>query len=106
MGVPQELGACAYARTHPTVVRMQFDTFALKQQRWVWRVACGQVHVYEYTDLQALSTLECGAELRYAALAFSPCGRFLLAVGDAPDFSLTVWDWEAKHCLLRTVSFL
>lgn len=66
------------------------------------RTADVQVCVYEYTDLEKLATLDCGTELRCSALALSACGRYLLAVGDAPDFVLTVWDWETHACLLRT----
>jgi hypothetical protein len=66
------------------------------------RTADVQVCVYEYTDMEKLATLDCGTELRYSALALSACGRYLLAVGDAPDYVLTVWDWQADVCLLRT----
>jgi WD40 repeat protein len=50
--------------------------------------------VHDCAELVLLSHHSGGAELKYTALAFSRCGQYLLAVGDAPDFTLTVWDLD------------
>lgn len=40
-------------------------------------------------------TLPAGTERAYSAACFSPDGTKLAAVGGAPDYTLTLWDWAA-----------
>jgi hypothetical protein len=64
-------------------------------------------YIYAYPDLTLQHTLPAGTERAYSAACFSPDGTKLAAVGSAPDYTLTLWDWAAGACgkaLLTTLS--
>ena len=72
------------------------------------------IRVYSYPDLVLTHVLEGGTEAAYACLAFSQAsesgnddavGTKLASVGGAPDYMLTVWDWEAEAIILRLKAF-
>ena len=52
------------------------------------------VDVYEYPSLQLKKTLRGGAKSKYAFGEFSPDGSMFATVSSAPDYLLTIWDWE------------
>ena len=54
----------------------------------------------KYPSLEPVGAkLESTAELKYSMLAFSPCGQYLIGVGDAPHFTLAVWEWDTGAVL-------
>jgi hypothetical protein len=57
--------------------------------------SCCCSYIYSYPDLVRRHTLPSGTERAYSAACFSPDGTRLAAVGSAPDYLLTLWDWEA-----------
>ncbi|KAK3252435.1 hypothetical protein CYMTET_38257 [Cymbomonas tetramitiformis] len=61
------------------------------------------IQVHDYHTFNKVAELEGGAELKYSALGFSACGRFLVALGEVPGLKLTVWDWEHKEVVASTV---
>lgn len=62
-------------------------------------------YIYSYPDLALQHTLPAGTERSYSAACFSPDGTKLAAVGSAPDYLLTLWDWAAGATLLRCKAF-
>lgn len=63
-----------------------------------------QIQVYSYQSFKPVAKLVDGeVEIRFNALAFSECGTYIMAIGDAPKFMLSVWDWE-KGVLMASVS--
>eukprot|EP00241_Pyramimonas_parkeae_P011465 CAMPEP_0114267226 /NCGR_PEP_ID=MMETSP0058-20121206/25139_1 /TAXON_ID=36894 /ORGANISM="Pyramimonas parkeae, CCMP726" /LENGTH=204 /DNA_ID=CAMNT_0001384977 /DNA_START=18 /DNA_END=629 /DNA_ORIENTATION=+ len=62
------------------------------------------IQVYSYQSFKPVAKLVDGeVEIRFNALAFSECGTYIMAIGDAPKFMLSVWDWE-KGVLMASVS--
>ena len=61
--------------------------------------------IYEYPSLRAYRILRGGTEMAYANLDFSPNGEKLASVGSAPDYMLTVWDWNNENIELRSKAF-
>ena len=53
-----------------------------------------RVYVYAYPSLEVVRVLPKGTERGYTTMAFSADGKTLATVGMAPDFMLSVWDWE------------
>ena len=51
---------------------------------------------YEIVNVLREGTLKC-----YSDITFSPDGTQLASVGDDPDYSLTVWDWNQERVILR-----
>lgn len=50
-------------------------------------------------------TLPAGTERAYSAACFSPDGTKVAAVGSAPDYLLTLWDWAAGvHAVLSSTT--
>ena len=52
------------------------------------------MYVYAYPSLEVVRVLPKGTERGYTTMAFSADGKTLATVGMAPDFMLSVWDWE------------
>jgi WD40 repeat protein len=46
-----------------------------------------------------------GTERSYSCVSFNPKGDMLAAVGAAPDYLLTLWDWAGGSILLRAKAF-
>jgi WD40 repeat protein len=46
-----------------------------------------------------------GTEREYSSLEFSHTGDLIASVGNAPDYGLTVWDWQRERVILRTKAF-
>lgn len=55
--------------------------------------------------LQILKILRGGAERGYASLTFNHKGDKMASVSMAPDFLLTVWDWELQRVALHAKAF-
>jgi len=43
-----------------------------------------------------------GTEQAYSFIDFNPKGNLLASVGSAPDYMLTVWDWNKENIMLRS----
>lgn len=43
-----------------------------------------------------------GTEKAYSFIDFNPKGNLLASVGSAPDYMLTVWDWQIEKIMLRS----
>ena len=63
------------------------------------------VDIYDYPSLELKKTLVGGAKSKYALGKFSPDGTMLATVSSAPDYVLTVWDWENECSILRCKAF-
>ena len=46
-----------------------------------------------------------GTERQFSHVAFSPDDKLLAAVGAAPDYTLSVWQWREEKMLLRAKAF-
>lgn len=57
------------------------------------------------SSLQILKILRGGAERGYASLTFNHKGDKMASVSMAPDFLLTVWDWELERVALHAKAF-
>ena len=66
---------------------------------------CARVDVYAYPSLVLKKTLRGGAKSKYALAKFSPDGTMLATVSSAPDYLLTIWDWENESSILRCKAF-
>ena len=66
---------------------------------------CARVDVYAYPSLVLKKTLRGGAKSKYAPAKFSPDGTMLATVSSAPDYLLTIWDWENESSILRCKAF-
>jgi len=64
-----------------------------------------RIVVYRLSDLNAMQVLEQGTEVQFSHLAFSGDGSLLASVGNAPDFTLAVWQWAEGQLLLRSKAF-
>lgn len=63
------------------------------------------VYIYSYPALQIIKILRLGTEHSYAALAFDASGEKLATLGGAPDYLLTVWDWQREAITLHAKAF-
>ncbi|XP_063047759.1 cilia- and flagella-associated protein 43 isoform X2 [Engraulis encrasicolus] len=52
------------------------------------------IYVFQYPGLTLQAELEESAKLEYSALALSGSGPYLVCSSAAPDYTITVWDWE------------
>ena len=52
-----------------------------------------------------MKILRGGAERGYASLTFNQKGDKMASVSMAPDFLLTVWDWESERVALHAKAF-
>jgi WD40 repeat protein len=64
-----------------------------------------RIVVYRVADLSAVQVLDQGTEVQYSNLAFSGDSSLLASVGNAPDFTLAVWEWAEGQLLLRSKAF-
>jgi WD40 repeat protein len=63
------------------------------------------VYIYSYPDLKIVRVLRKGTERTFAALAFNAAGDKLASLGGAPDYLLTVWDWNQEAVVLHAKAF-
>ena len=63
------------------------------------------IYIYSYPEKAILRVLKGGAEKGYASLSFNKNGDKLASVSTAPDFMLTVWDWEEERVALHSKAF-
>lgn len=61
--------------------------------------------IYRYPNPKVYRVLRNGTELAYSCLVFSQDGEKLASVGGAPDFLLTVWNWQQEQTILRCKAF-
>lgn len=64
-----------------------------------------KIYIYEYPSLDIVRILRNGTEMAYSDVEFSGTGNKLASVGDAPDYTLTVWDWDKERVILKTKAF-
>ncbi|KAB5533238.1 hypothetical protein PHYPO_G00129510 [Pangasianodon hypophthalmus] len=61
--------------------------------------------IYEYPSLQPYRNLREGTSKVYSCVNFNRDGTLLASVGGAPDYMLTVWDWNQEQVVLRCKAF-
>ena len=61
--------------------------------------------VFSYPEMAITKVMQGGAEMGYASLHFSLDGEKLASLGMAPDYLLTVWDWQNERVVLRSKAF-
>ncbi|XP_053530993.1 cilia- and flagella-associated protein 44 isoform X1 [Ictalurus punctatus] len=61
--------------------------------------------IYEYPSLQPYRILRGGTGKAYSCVNFNGDGTLLASVGGAPDYMLTVWDWNQEQVVLRCKAF-
>ena len=64
-----------------------------------------RVYIYSYPELEVVRVLPKGTERGYSCMHFSKDGAQLATVGMAPDYMLTIWDWNAQQIVLHTKAF-
>jgi len=81
-------------------------------QQWIAlaeRSISGQPNIYVYKNdptLQLYRVLRKGTERGYAACKFSPHNPdHLAALGQSPDYLLSVWDWKNERLLLKCKAY-
>ena len=63
------------------------------------------IYIYSYPEKKILKVLKGEAERGYASMDFNHAGTKLASVATAPDYMLTVWDWEEERVMLHTKAF-
>jgi len=63
------------------------------------------IYIYSYPSLKLYRILTKGTEMMYAHCEFSTGGDKLVSLGGAPDYTLTVWDWQAQRVILKAKAF-
>jgi len=64
-----------------------------------------EILIYSYPDLKIKHRLKNGTERTFSDIQFNNSGDQLASVGNAPDYLLTVWDWEKEVITLHTKAF-
>ena len=62
-------------------------------------------YIYQYPGLNLFRTLPSGTEQAYSCAVFNSDGSMLASVGSAPDYMLTLWEWQTASTLLRCKAF-
>ena len=63
------------------------------------------IYVYSYPDLKLYRVMRKGTEKKYSHIEFSNTGVKLASVGNAPDYTLTVWDWAIERVILKAKAY-
>jgi WD40 repeat protein len=63
------------------------------------------IYIYEYPSKKILKILRNGAERGYSSMSFNITGNKLASVAMAPDYMLTVWNWETESVDLHSKAF-
>lgn len=65
------------------------------------------IYIYDSQNLALYRVLRKGTERGYASVQFCPHGNglHLAALGCAPDFQITIWDWAAERLLLKSKAY-
>ncbi|XP_070541265.1 cilia- and flagella-associated protein 43-like isoform X2 [Ptychodera flava] len=58
-----------------------------------------RIFIHSYPGFIKTAVCENGAQLEYAALAFSYSGRYLASYSGLPEFKLSIWHWETGDLL-------
>uniref|UniRef100_A0A7S1KMG8 Guanine nucleotide-binding protein subunit beta-like protein n=1 Tax=Percolomonas cosmopolitus TaxID=63605 RepID=A0A7S1KMG8_9EUKA len=66
---------------------------------------CPNIYILNYPQMDTIKTLKNGTKQSYTAMAFNAQGDQLATVGGAPDFMLTIWNWDQQRILLRYKAF-
>ena len=61
--------------------------------------------IYSYPELKIVKVMKNEAERGYASLNFNQSGTRLASVAMAPDYLLTIWEWELEKVALHTKAF-
>ncbi|TSK98448.1 Cilia- and flagella-associated protein 44 [Bagarius yarrelli] len=61
--------------------------------------------IYKYPSLQPYRNLQGGTAKAYSCVNFNHDGTLLASVGGAPDYMLTLWDWNQEQVVLRCKAF-
>lgn len=72
------------------------------------KVRAPNVYIYkleEDSSLQLQHVLRAGTERSYSAVAFNKEGNLLATVGGAPDYMMTLWNWQKASVILRHKAF-
>ena len=63
------------------------------------------IFIHSYPALAVVRVLHGGTESAYSHVEWNARGDKLAAVGSAPDYLLSVWDWAQERVILRTKAF-
>lgn len=64
------------------------------------------VYIYSFKTMRLYRILRRGTSRGYASVAFSPHNKnHLAALGCAPDYLLSVWDWRNERLLLKCKAY-
>jgi cilia- and flagella-associated protein 44 len=64
-----------------------------------------KIYIYSYPVLKIVRVLSGGAERGYSSLSYNVHGTKLASVATAPDYMLTVWDWDKELIELHSKAF-
>eukprot|EP00741_Cyanophora_paradoxa_P008713 tig00001371_g8435.t1 len=102
---PESQPGGPYANIH--LKGLGITAFAVSPRRGVIAVAektlkTPTISVYSLgPEPKLLVTLNEGTELEFADVAFSRDGSRLASIGQFPDYSIVVWDWEKRAQVVR-----
>jgi cilia- and flagella-associated protein 44 len=63
------------------------------------------IFIYKYPEMKLVAALKKGTKRQYSMVDYSADGLILASQGGAPDYMLTIWDWQQSEIKLRTKSF-
>ena len=63
------------------------------------------IYIYAWPSLKLYRILRKGTEMSYAHVEFSSSGKLLASLGGAPDYTLTVWNWQNQKVVLKAKAF-
>jgi len=63
------------------------------------------IYIYAWPSLKLYRILRKGADLIIAHVEFSSTGKLLASLGGAPDYTLTVWNWQQQKVVLKAKAF-
>jgi WD40 repeat protein len=63
------------------------------------------IYIRQYPGFKTYRILRRGTEKAYAHVEFSTSGNMLVSLGQAPDFTLTVWDWRKERVILKCKAY-
>lgn len=63
------------------------------------------IFIYKFPEMEIISILRKGTKLQYSIVDYTADGKLLGSQGGAPDYTITIWDWERGEIKLRAKSF-
>jgi WD40 repeat protein len=63
------------------------------------------IYIYSWPSLKLYRILRKGTDAMFAHVEFSSTGKLLASLGGAPDYTLTVWNWQQQKVVLKAKAF-